>query len=280
MAASSANNRPTAAMNSTASAQEQQHRGEERCPGFAVQEHQHPDQEHEHHDEVPTFLERLTQARQLRARQSGQIVARGGGVDLHEQPEEIQERGNDRGDGDLYVGHFQEGRHDEGGGAHDRWHQHAARGGAGLDPAGIGARETGAAHGRNGHYPGGQDVGDDAAAHRAHQAAGEDRHLSRAAADVAQKREGQIEEELAAAGVLQGDAEDQEPDHQVAEGAHGDAEDALLAHGMEHRRIGQARLLAEQDAGQRLGVERVERDDRNDRQQGHAAGAPRRLQHQ
>ncbi len=259
---------------------DQQHRRIIRGNGFLIQEYQHPYQQQEDSDEIPAFLQRLLEAGHFRGRQALEPVARRIGVDLHEQAVIVQHGRNHRGDRHIAVRNLEEQRHDERGRAHDRRHKDAACGCAGLDAAGIGRPEAHTLHRRNGHHAGGQHVGDDAAAHRAHQAAGEDGDLGRPAADVSEQREGKIEEEGTAPGMLQGDAEDQEADDQRSEGAHRDAEDGLVAHRHAIADLGPVRRIGEQDSGQLIGDERIDREQGHDHEDRDATGAARRVEHE
>ena len=62
-------------------------------------------------------------------------------IDLDEQHQVIQDRRNQRRDGDLAVRHLQELGHDERGRAHHRRHQLAAGGRDGLDRRGDAGRK-------------------------------------------------------------------------------------------------------------------------------------------
>ena len=70
-------------------------------------------------------------------------------------------------------------------------------------PEAYSPTEPAALHGRNGQRPGGEHIADGAAAHGTHQAGGEDGNLGRAAAQVPEQRECQINKERTTAGVLQ-----------------------------------------------------------------------------
>ncbi len=121
---------------------EQQQRGVERRVALALHHQHHEDEQHDDEHEVPALPEGVATARQFRALQPLQAVARGIGVDLHEQAEVVQQR-RDRGrERDLGVAHVEELRHDERGRAHHRRREHRAGGGAGLDGAGVARRES------------------------------------------------------------------------------------------------------------------------------------------
>ena len=78
-------------------------------------------------------------------------------------------------------------------------------------------REAGALHGRDGHRPDRQGVGSRTSADHAEKGAGQDADLGRPSAGMTQERLGQLEEEGPAAGTLQHNPEDHEPDEQGAD---------------------------------------------------------------
>ena len=246
----------------------------ERRYGLLLHEQQHPDQEGENEDVVPAFLQGLPDLRQIDGRQALEPIARRIEVDLDEQTKEIQRRGDGCGQGDLAIGNIQEGRHHERRGAHDRRHQYAAGGRAGLHAGCVGLGETDLAHGGDRQGAGGQHVGDHTAGHRAHQAAGEDRHLGWTAADLAEQSKCQVDEELATAGALQGDTEQQKTDHQVGEGLGGNAQQAFIAVGVVDRDQIDGRGNAGKTVRQITRQHRKQRRQKNHHKDGPAAAAP------
>ena len=110
--------------------------------------------------------------------------------------------------------------HDEGGRAHHRRHQLAVDAGGALDGAGLRRRVADALHERDGEHARRHHVGDRGAGDHAGHAGGDDGGLGRPAAEAAEQREGDLDEVVAGAGLLQQRAEQHE---QEDEGG-GDAE--------------------------------------------------------
>ena len=77
--------------------------GVERGVALALEVEQHDHQDHDHEQVVPAFLEGVPEARQLGALQALQLVARGVGIDLHEQADVVQDRGQRRCERDVGV---------------------------------------------------------------------------------------------------------------------------------------------------------------------------------
>ena len=152
-----------------------------------------------------------------------------GRLDMNEEEnrQEIDD-GGDGGDGDdLYIGDLRDGGDDERGRSHDRRHELASRGGGRLHRAGDVGPVARALHQRDGERPRGHHVGDAAAHHRTHEAAGDDRHLGRTATAAAGQGVGELHQEVSAACFLQ---EGGERDEQKDVGRIGVDDDAEHRH--------------------------------------------------
>ena len=241
-----------------------------------VQQHDHEDQDDE--QVVPALLESIHEARKFLAREPFELVAGGVAVDLGEQADIIQDRRDGRGQRDIGVTGVHELRHHERGGAQHRRRQHGAGGCAGFDRGGIGRREAGLLHRRDGHGARGQHVGDDAAADGAEQPAGEDANLRSAAAERPAHRESNVDEEFSGAGHHQRGAEHQKADHGVGEGLNRNAEQALARQHVIGGGLLKGRLrAAERPEPFGVGEQWIEREREHAQQQAPAAGAPQRF---
>ena len=98
---------------------------------------------------------------------------------------------------------------------------------AAFDGAGLHRRIADALHQRNGEGAGGDGVGDRGAGDHAGQAGGDDAGLGRPAAEGAEHGEGELDEIISGAGLLQQAAEQHEQEHHAGGDAERDAEDAL-----------------------------------------------------
>ncbi len=192
----------------------------------------------------------------------------------------IQHGRNDRRDADCGVGHVDGFGHDEGDRAHHRRHDLTAHRRGRLDRAGEIARIAVALHQRNGELADRHDIGDAGAVDRAHHAGGDDGHLGRSAAGVADRAHRDIGEQSNHAGALKEGAEQDEQEDVGRGDVDRNAVDAfgaeehliddlaeIVAAGIERAR----QILAEQAIGQK---DRA--DDRQQRSHHAAAG----LEHQ
>ena len=173
---------------------------------------------------VPHYL---SHGRQFALRNALQLLLAGPDVDIREYRRVVDESRNDRGGGDRKVGDVEELAHDEGSGAHDRRHQLAAGGGAGLDRAGVIGGIPDLFHERDGEGARSRDVGDGRAVDRAEQPGGYDRHLRRAAGLTSGKGKRKLVEKLRAAALREIGAKYDEHDDEGRRDSERESEDAL-----------------------------------------------------
>ena len=123
------------------------------------------------------------------------------------------------------VGDAYEFRHQEGGGAHDRRHQLASRGGGGFYGTGKGRTVAQFLHHGDGEGTGAGHVGHRGAGYGAHEAGGEHGHFGGTAHGPTGQCVGKVDEELAQAGGIQISSEQDEQEDEGGGDPHGDPED-------------------------------------------------------
>ena len=138
------------------------------------------------------------------------VVAGGVAVDLHEDAEVVEECWDRCCNEDVGVGHADEGDHEEGCRAHDRWGDGSAGGCGRFDGCGGLFGEAGFDHGGDGHGPRGEYVGYGRSAHHAHRRGGGDGNFRGTPSVASEQRVSELCEKLCTACVLEGDAEQQE----------------------------------------------------------------------
>ncbi len=130
-------------------------------------------------------------------------VACGDQIDLDEYREIIQQRGDDRRNHNLRIGHLQKLGHEKRSSAHDRWHELSAGRCIGFDRAGIDCRIAGLLHQRNCDHAGRRYIGDGAARYGAEQSRRDDGDFRCAAASASHGGRSNVGEEFATTGVEQ-----------------------------------------------------------------------------
>ena len=183
----------------------------------------------------PVAPEGLFQVRHLLGAEAAQAVALGLEMHLHEDAEEMHEGRHDRRQDDGRVGQPQELDHQEGGGAHDRRRDLAARRGGRFDRGREMLLVAEADHRRDRQRADRHRVGDGRARDHAEQSRAEDRHLGRAAGIAACHPGGAVKKELAEADARGEDAEQHEVEDVGRDDAEGDAVDALAWSGRDGR---------------------------------------------
>ena len=158
------------------------------------------------------------------------VMLMGIGVDRHGEGQVVQHRREQSRQANRRIGQPCGIGHQECHRAHDRRHDLSAIGSAGLHRAGGVLVKPGFLHQRNGEGAGGHDIGRAGTVDHAHEHTGVDRRLGRAAAEFAERREGNVHKELARANKHQHRAEDDEQEDEVCGGGQGAAEQALIAH--------------------------------------------------
>ena len=164
-----------------------------------------PDEGDDRQQQVAVAPEGLAEARHLLARdlRAGRS-RRASKCTVTIDAEEVEEGGDQRGQGHLAERHAHEVGHDEGGRGHDRRHDLAADGGGGLDGGGEGGPVADPLHHGDREDAVHHDVGHAAPRDRAEERAGEDGDLGGAAHQTAGQRGGEPDEEVADAGGRRG----------------------------------------------------------------------------
>ena len=189
--------------------------------------------------------------------QAQQALAAGLQVHHPEGGEEVEHGRNHCGLDDLHVRHVDGFGHDEGHGAHHRWHDLPAHAGGGFHAAGERRRVAEALHQRDGELAGRHHVGHARAVDRAHERRGDHRHLRWPAARVADGAHGEIGEQVDHPCLLQEGAE-QDEEVDVGGGDVGRrAEDALGAERERAQDLVRAVAAVREHAGQVLAEQAV-----------------------
>ena len=170
--------------------------------------------------------------------------------------------------------------HDEGGRAHHRRHQLAVDAGGALDGAGLRRRVADALHERDGEHARRHHVGDRGAGDHAGHAGGDDGGLGRPAAEAAEQREGDLDEVVAGAGLLQQRAEQHEQEDEGGGDAERHAEHALRGDPEVRGGAAERGALVRHQARQIGAQEHVGQHRQRDHRHPRAFGAPRGLDQQ
>ena len=239
------------------------------------------DEQVDNHDErdreMPALLQERQRIRQLGARDALQLLALCLKVNAEPDPRKVEECGDRRCLDNVDVGNADELRHEERRCAHDRRHELSARGCRRLDRPRKVRVVAEFFHHRDGKRARADNIRDRAARNRAHQSAGEDGDLRRAAARPACDRIGEVDEELAKPRALKiGTEKDEEEDKRRGD-TERDAEDAL------RRKVEVTDQLLRRESAMReharhVGAEEGIRDEcEHDRHHRQPHDAPRRL---
>ena len=193
-----------------ADAEGHHHRRHAGRPRLPVGDHQRVDEDGQRHQEHPAVAHHRAQLRDALGRQPGHPGARGLQIDLREERQIVEARGDGGGERDLAVGDVEELGDEERGGAHHGRHDLPARGGHGLDRRRHVGRVAGLLHQRNAEGAVDGDVGDRAAGDRPEERGRHHRHLGGAAAIAAHEHERDLHQEAVAAHGVERVAEEDE----------------------------------------------------------------------
>ncbi|MBP2672845.1 MAG: hypothetical protein H6Q85_2911, partial [candidate division NC10 bacterium] len=138
-----------------------------------VAEDQEQNEDHGRQEEMQARQDRL-RGGQLVGAETADPRPAGAKVHDHEEGKVVGDGGDGACQGNPAVGHLEQFSHDEGGDAHDGWHELPSGRSDGLVCPGILRRVAGLLHQGNGEHPGGHHVGDGAAADRPEQRARDD----------------------------------------------------------------------------------------------------------
>ncbi len=242
--------------------------------------HQEIDEDNQGQRQVAPGHDGLLEARQLLPRHRGDVLL--DRVDVHHDAhgEEVQHRGDQDVLHHVHVRDAGVLRHQEAGRGHHGRHDQSAGGRGRFHRPGHVALETDLLHHRDAEGPGDDGVGRAAAGDGAHEAAGHDRNLGRAAPEPSGQGSGELNGEQAEARLLEEGAEDDEQEDEVGRDVGRQPEQPV---GEEVQIVGHLRRRVTQvvhESGQVRPREREQENDQGQRRQRPADGATAGLQRQ
>ena len=198
----------------------------------------------------------------------------------HQCRDEKQQRGHQTGLHDVHIGRTDDLRHDEGGRAHDRWHDLTAGRHHRLDGPGLIGSVTLALHHRNGERSGHGDIARRGTRNHPQQGAEYHRGLGRSGGHAPGQHIGKPEEEAAGAEFREKGAENGEQDDVGGRHTDRNSVDALAGERQERDHAFESHSAAVQHAGQIRRDHRVDQKHRRDHGEKIAGCPPRRLHNQ